>query len=130
MLGLIEENLKKIIGIDVEGINARKTIFGFPNDNWKEWRLDNSLAVLVPGKFITTIDGKENHFIYPEGDQDVLPSGRMPKSGFYSDAIIRQVAIGDDNLNPDDNLQEFKLINDEDVHFLKHHQRQQLPREG
>lgn len=120
MLGEIEEDLKEVIGIDTSGINGRNTLFGFPNENWKEWRLENGLEVLVPEKFITTTDAQGNTYIYPGGDVSVPPSGKLPKGGYYFDTIIRQEEIDEDNLNPDDNLEEFEPISDEDiVHFKR-----------
>lgn len=119
MLGLIEEDLKKIIGVDIEAVNPKYNMFGFLNENWKQWRLQNGLEVLVPEKFNTTYDSLGNCYIYPEGDTCVLPSGRMPKDGYYFDAIIRQCEIDDESLNPEDNLEEFKLISEEVIAYYK-----------
>ena len=63
MLGMIEEDLKEVLGIDVEGVSSRKTMFGFENTDWKEWRLDSGLDVLVPRDFITTEDAQGNHYM-------------------------------------------------------------------
>lgn len=38
MLGLIEDDLREAMGLDVIGVFPRKTMFGFPNENWKPWR--------------------------------------------------------------------------------------------
>ncbi len=47
-----------------------------------------------------------------------ISSGWMPKDGFYFDSIVRQDPIDEDNLNPEDNLEEFGPISDEDLqHF-------------
>jgi uroporphyrinogen-III decarboxylase len=45
----------------------------------------------------------------------------MPVSGFFFDAIIRQEPIDDDNLNPEDNLEEFQPLSNSD---LKHYEAQ------
>ena len=119
MLGLLDEDLKTIIGVDVEAVNGRNTLFGFPCEDWKEWRLDNGLEVLVPGQFNLTEDAAGNHFIHPEGDLDAPPSGRMPKGGFYFDTIIRQGEIDDDDLNPEDNLEEFMPVSEEDISYFR-----------
>ena len=118
MLGLIEEDLEAAMGVDIEGVNGRNTLFGFPCTDWKPWRLDSGLEVLVPGRFNTTRDEKGNTYLYPEGDTGVPPSGKMPKGGFYFDAIIRQEAFDEDRLDPEDNLEEFTPVTDEDLdHF-------------
>jgi len=119
MLGLIEDDLKEAIGVDVEGVNGRNTLYGFPCEDWKPWRLDNGLEVLVPGKFNITEDEAGNKYIYPEGDLSAPPSGKMPKGGFYFDALIRQAELDEDNLNPEDNLEEFKPITEADIEYYK-----------
>ena len=113
MLGLIEDDLKEAIGVDIIAVNGRNTLFGFPNENWKPWTFNN-LEVLVAGNFNTTTDDKGNTYIYPEGDLTVKPSGKLPKGGYYFDSIIRQGPIDEDHLNPEDNLEEFKPISDAD----------------
>lgn len=118
MLGLIEDDLKEVIGVDLIAVNGRNTLFGFPNENWKSWKF-NDLDVLVAGNFNTTTDEKGNTYIYPEGDLRVPPSGKLPKGGFYFDSIIRQGPIDEDHLNPEDNLEEFKPISDDDVAYFE-----------
>ncbi len=119
MLGLIEEDLKTVLGVDVEAGNGSGTFFGFPAEDWKPWTLNNGLEVLVPGQFNTTKDSLGNTFIYPEGDTSIPPSGRMPKTGHFFDAIIRQEEINEDSLNAEDNLEEFKEITDNEISFYK-----------
>lgn len=119
MLGLIEEDLADVIGIDTAAVASRDNLFGFRNEDWKEWRLHNGLEVLVPGNFNTTVDEAGNTFIYPEGDLEAPPSGRMPRDGYYFDSIIRQGDIDEDHLDPEDNLEEFKPINDENLSWFK-----------
>jgi hypothetical protein len=118
MLGEVEEDLKQAMGIDVEGVLARKTMFGFTNDRWKEWRTPQGLEVLVPGDFNTTVDGNGDILIYPEGDLDARPSGRMPKDGYFFDAIIRQEPLVEDELNVEDNLEEFAPVTQEDLDYF------------
>jgi uroporphyrinogen-III decarboxylase len=118
MLGLIEEDLKQAMGIDTEGVFRRKSRFGFANEDWKPWGMEDGLEVLVGGGFQVTRDENGDVLIYPEGDLDAPPSGRMPKGGFFFDAIVRQEPIDDDKLNPDDNLQEFGPISDEELEWL------------
>ncbi len=115
MLGWIDEDLKEALGIDVEGAAPRKTMFGFPNERWKMWRTPWGLEVLVSEQFVTTMDENGDVLIYPEGDGTAPPSGRMPKSGYFFDTIIRQEPIDEDRLNPEDNLEEFGPVSDTDL---------------
>lgn len=113
MLGLIEEDLKKAIGIDAEGVFGRGDMFGHAEGKLKEWKQDNGDIVLISENFVTTEDDKGNHYIYPCGDTSVAPCAKMPKNGFYFDAISRQEPFDDvDELDPEDNLEEFGYVSD------------------
>ena len=48
MLGVVDEDLKQALGVDVDGVFPPETMFGFRNENWKPWRLDDGTEVLVP----------------------------------------------------------------------------------
>ena len=118
MLGEIALDLQEALGVDVVGIWGLKTLFGFKNENWKPWTLFDGTPVLVPEGFNTEPEPDGSIFMYPEGDRGVPPSGRMPTGGFYFDSIIRQEPIDDTNLNPEDNLEEFGPVSDEELeHF-------------
>ncbi len=118
MLGEIDEELKQAMGIDTEGVFRRKTRFGFPNENWKTWRMEDGLEVLVGEGFEITRDENGSILIYPEGDRSAPPSARMPKGGYFFDAIIRQDPIDEGRLNPEDNVQEYGPISNEDLAWL------------
>jgi hypothetical protein len=118
MLGIIEEDLKKIMGIDVEGIPAPETLFGFRSESWKPWRLDSGLEVLVSGHFQTSKDKNGDTLIYPKGDLSAPPSGRMPRNGYFFDTIVRQDPIDEARLNPEDNLEEFVPISKADLDYF------------
>ncbi len=120
MLGLVEDDLMEAMNIDVEGVFPYKTMFGFPNENWKPWRMYDGLEVLVAGNFDTTVDQNGDTLIYPEGDATAPPSGRMPQGGYFFDAIIRQEPIEDERLNPEDNLEEFEYVTDQDLAHFAH----------
>jgi len=118
MLGLIEEDLKKVMGIDIAGITAPETLFGFRNENWRPYRLDSGLEVLVSEHFRTTKAPNGDTLIYPRGDLSAPPSGRMPKDGFFFDTIVRQEPIDEAKLNPEDNLEEFGPVSLEDLDYF------------
>ena len=114
MLGWIDEDLKQAMGIDVEGVFRRRNMFGFPNENWKPWDF-NGLEVLVPGQFNTTVDANGDTLIYPEGDLSAKPSGRMPKGFWFFDSVIRQDHFDENQPDPEDNCEEFRLLSESDV---------------
>ena len=118
MLGLVEEDLQQALGIDVDGFGPRGTIFGFPNENWREYRLPWGQEALVSRHFQTTQDDSGDLLIYPQGDRTAPPSGRMPAGGFFFDSIIRQPPLDEAALDPADNLEEFGPVSGEDLdHF-------------
>ena len=120
MLGLIEQDLAEALGLDLAGVLARNTSFGYPNEHWKEFRTPWGQVVLISGHFQYTVDANGDLLTYPEGDLTAPPSGRMPPSSYYFDAIIRQEEIDEDRLDPADNLEEFGPLSDADVaHFRR-----------
>jgi hypothetical protein len=121
MLGEVSLDLIDTLQLDIVMLPARWNIFGFENAGWKHWRTFDGTDVLVPGKFNTISEPNGDILQYPQGDNSVPASGRMPKGGFYFDAIIRQQPIDDSKLNPEDNLEEFTIIGEDDLkHYEKH----------
>jgi hypothetical protein len=120
LLGEVKPDLIDVLGIDVIGISGAKTMFGFRNENWKPWTTFDGTPALVPEAFNIDPEPNGDLLMYPEGDKSVPPSGRMPAGGYYFDAIIRQPPIDDNTLNPQDNLEEFGTITDEELaHFAQ-----------
>jgi hypothetical protein len=119
MLGLIEDDLKDCIGIDTLAVDIGYTMFGFRNKNWKEWETPWGQVILVAGDFNTVRDTNGDFLIFPQGDTSTPPSGKMPKSGFFFDAVIRQEKIDEEKLNPEDNTEEFSIISDNDIMLWK-----------
>ena len=117
-LGEVEPDLAEALGVDTAMAMPPITAFGMPAKDWKEWTAPWGQTVLVPGGFQTTVDENGDILAYPMGDLSAPPSGKMPKSSFFFDAITRQDEIDEDNLNPEDNLQEFKVLSDDTVAAL------------
>jgi hypothetical protein len=119
MLGEIKPDLMDALGIDVVSLRSHRTMFGFPNEGWKEWKLFDGTPVLVPEAFNTDPEPDGSILMYPEGDRSVPPSARMPRDGYYFDSLPRQGPIDDSRLNPEDNLEEFGLISDDDLAYFE-----------
>ena len=119
MLGDIEEDLKEVLKIDTDWMYPAVGIFGFANEDWKEWKTPWGQLVLVPGSFNTTKDENGDTLIYPEGDTSAAPSGRMPTNGFFFDSIIRQEPFEEENLTAEDNLEEFQPIPEEQLEYYR-----------
>jgi hypothetical protein len=119
MLGEIGIDLLDRLGADVVPLNATRTFFGYHKRDWKPWTLHDGTPLLVPGGFNTDPEPSGDILQYPEGDNSVPPSGRMPEGGYYFDAIIRQESFDEDNLNLEDNLEEFDPISDEQLAYYE-----------
>lgn len=119
MLGEIGADLREALGIDVVNLPGPKNFFGFVNADFKPWRTFDGTNVLVAGEFNTEPDADGAILQYPEGDKSVPASAKMPKGGFYFDAIIRQEPIDEAKLNPADNLEEFEPVSDEDLRIYE-----------
>jgi hypothetical protein len=118
MLGLVEEDLLDAMGVDTVGVFPRKTMFGFPAENWKEWSY-RGLDVLVPERFVVREEADGALLIFPEGDKTAPPSGRMPSGSTFFDAIVRQPPIDEERLDPEENCEEFSLVGEEDLAYIR-----------
>lgn len=118
MMGRIENDLKEALRTDVDAIPTLYSFFGIARNEWKEYRMEDGQEVLVPKDFNVTRNEEGDIFMHPRGDLSVPPSARMPKGGYYFDALMRQHPIDDEKLNPADNLEEFGPIGEDELAFL------------
>jgi hypothetical protein len=118
MLGEIDPELMEALQIDVIGLSPKNNMFGINNSGeLKEFKTFWGQTVLVPKDFNTSFDDDGNLLIHPEGDLDAPASAKMPKASYFFDALIRQEPIDESKLDPDDNLEEFNPITDEDLEY-------------
>jgi hypothetical protein len=122
MLGEVDTEVKEALGVDVVGLEGPTTAFRFPNVNWRPWRPFHGTEVLVSEHFVTTETAEGDTLIYPGGDENAAASGRMPKDGFYFDAIVRQDPIDWEHLDPEEWVSDtFSVYTDA---YLEHLRRQ------
>ena len=119
LLGEIGVDLLDALGADVVPLRRPVTTFGFRNEGWKDWTTFAGTPVLVPEGFNTDPDANGDILLYPCGDKTVPASARMPRGGFYFDALTRQDPIDDDHLRVEDNLEEFTSVPEADLVLLK-----------
>lgn len=81
--------------------------------------MPDGLEVLVSEEFCVNRHTNGDILIHPQGDLSAPPSGRMPKGGYFFDAIIRQPTIVEEELKPEDNLEEFNLLEERDLEELR-----------
>jgi len=119
MLGEIAPDLIEALGVDVVGLSNRATMFGFRNEGWKPWKMSDGTPVLVPEGFNTAPDAEGNVMMYPQGDRSAPPCARMPRNGFYFDALDRQKPIDWKQMDVADNLEEFSAVSDEELDYYR-----------
>jgi len=120
ILGMVEEDVRKAIGVDIVGLWAPTTFFNYRNEAWKPWKLFDGTDVLVGRGFTVKEDEKGDLLIYPAGDTTVPPSARLPKGGFYFDNITRQEPVDVNHLQGRKDFEEqFTLFKDEDLRYYQ-----------
>ena len=124
MLAEVEEPVRRALGVDVYGIMLPVTIFGYRNENWKPFRLFDGTEVLVSEHFVWDELPNGDLVQYPGGDRSAPASGRMPRDGFYFDAIVRQEPIDESRLDPEEWVEQtYGLFGDEELRFLEEQSR-------
>jgi hypothetical protein len=99
MLAEVEEPVKRALGVDTFGIQLPTTIFGYRNEGWKTFTMFDGTEVEISGHFEYDVLANGDIVQYPRGDRSAPPSGRMPKGGYYFDAIVRQEPIDESKLD-------------------------------
>ena len=117
MLGEIDTELQQALGLDVVGISTPGTMFGFPSEGWKPFDMPDGTPVLVPQKFNYTVSAQGDILMYPQGDMSVSPCAKMPKTGYFFDAINRQQPIDESKIDPADNCEEFGILSEADLRY-------------
>ena len=119
MLGEIDSELLREMDIDVIGLFGAKNMFSVPNEGWKVHKTLWGQEVLFPANFNYTYNSNGDILMYPEGDTSQPPSGMMPKSGYFFDALNRQGPIDDSTLKVEDNLEEFTHVTEDELSYWK-----------
>jgi hypothetical protein len=120
MLGMVEDDVREALGVDVVGLEGDGTFFGFPARDWKPFTLFDGTPVLVPGGFNTELNPDGSLYQYPLGDKRYAPSGRMPAGGFYHDAIEREEPFEPEDLDPEAWVADMAhVLTDEELRLLE-----------
>lgn len=118
MMGEIQPDLMDALGVDAISLWRRNNMFGFRNENWKPWTLFDGTPLLVPEAFNTQPEADGSILMYPEGDHNASPSGRMPKDGFYFDCLLRPTLPDDYEMDIRENTEEFQPIPQEELDYI------------
>ena len=121
ILGEVDEDLMKLLGIDVIGIwSPRAMFFGYLQDNWKPWNLQDGTEVLIGSGFQWTEDAEGNIYTYPCGDISAKPCAKLPKGGYYFDSISKFPPVDKNNLNArEDFKDQFQLYTEDALKYFE-----------
>lgn len=119
MLGEVEEPLRRKLHLDIVGVPTPSTMFGFRNENWKNFTMPDGTEVLVPGDFNYTRDENGAYLMHPQGDLSVPPCAKMPVDGYFFDATNRQQPFSEESLNPMDNIEDFGILTEADLAYFE-----------
>ena len=118
MLGEVDAELREIIGCDCVSVGGPSNSFGTTQTEHHLQRTPWGQEVLISSGIDMTPAADGNVYIYPQNDRSCSPSGVMPEGCFFFNAKERNFTVDDDNLNPEDNLEEFRPVSDA---TLKHY---------
>lgn len=118
MTAFVEPDLAECMGCDVQQLYNFGDTYGHRNIAWKEWTF-RGIPVLIPEDCTIREDGNGGYYVFPEGDDSVEPSGHMPADGFYFDNLTRTPEFDEDQANPEDNLEDYMLVSDEQIAYHK-----------
>ena len=122
LLGMVEDDLRQVLGLCVAEVSNNYTLFGYENKNLKPWKLPSSLDVLVGEGFVTSKDKKTGYtYVHPQGNIKAPPSGRLPPSGFYFDNCFRTFReFDEDKYNGrKDYIEDYKVYTDEQLRTIE-----------
>ena len=116
MLGEVDEDLRRAMGVDVVGLWGTGTMFGYKNENWKPWAMPDGTPVLMGGGFECDVLGNGDVCVYPGGNRNAPYSMRMPAGGFFFDNIERSPEPDWDNLTPIEDFKgDYRVAGDEEA---------------
>lgn len=118
MLGEIEPDLQEIIGTDCLPVFGQKNVFGINENSLHEQTTPWGQKVMISSGIDLTPSEDGNIYIYAQGDKTYPPSAVMPESCYFIDALQRQEYVDDESITPEDNLEEYQPISDEDLQYF------------
>ena len=117
MLGEIDEELQDIIGVDCVPVFGPKDMFEIDETQLHEQITPWGQHVLIATGIDLSTDEKGDVYIYAKGDCSFLPSAIMPSNCYFINAIERQGEVDESTLDPQDNLEEFGTLTEEDIDY-------------
>lgn len=117
MLGQVDPDLMQALQCDVVGLWNDTNSYGYRNQNWQPWRMDDGTPVEICGGFQYDTDQRGNKWVYPHGNREAEYCATMPKDGSFFDAVLREkfdFDLDEEDLTPlEDFRNDFAVASDE-----------------
>lgn len=124
MLGEVEDDLLRALQVDVIGLWNKVNFYGYKNENWKPWEMDDGTPVWMGADFAYDEDEKGTKWLYPQGDRTAQYSAMMPKGGSFFDGAPREafdMELEEEDLTPlEDFKDDFQIASEEDARYWEH----------
>ena len=116
----VEGGCNDITRACAQGLKKSLGITSGANKVFEPYQMFDGTEVQVSGHFEYDVQPDGSIVQYPGGDRSAPPSGRMPKDGFYFDAIVRQEPIDEAALDPREWVEQtYSPYSEEDLRFLE-----------
>ena len=120
MLGLVDDDVRKALGVDTVGLWRRKNNLGLQHKGWTPWTMMDGTPVEMSGGFAVDYLPDGSAVTYPQGDKSVPPSLKMPKTGYFFDGIPRAAPFDENDLDAvRDFKEQFTVFSDEDALWIE-----------
>lgn len=120
ILGCVDEDVMKALDVDVIGLWNPLNTLGVKNGNWQPWNMPDGTPTLMASGMKFSVDEKGVTYIYPQGDDTVPPSMKLPSGGYFFDNIDRSGEFDEDDLDPRrDFKDDFGIFDDETARYLE-----------
>lgn len=120
MLGVVDEDLRKIIGADVIGINHPANSLGVPDGPKQKFFMPDGTPTYIAAANAYDLLPDGGIKMYPQGDRSAAPSTYMPAGGYFFDIIDRAGEVDEDDLTP---VEDFKglysVMNDQTAQYFE-----------
>ncbi len=121
MLGLVEEDVREALKVDVVGLVSKVNFFGVREVEEKIpfTMFDGTPTLIAKNNALKT--GEDGRiYVYPQGDTSVAACAQMPKGGFFFDNIDRAEEFDEDHLDPENDFKDaFSVMSDEDAAYFE-----------
>ncbi|HVI43126.1 MAG TPA: hypothetical protein VM577_21160 [Anaerovoracaceae bacterium] len=102
MLGTVDDEMRKIMGSDVIGLNSMYDSAGCPikSDSYKNFPMNDGTQALLSSQHEWDVAPNGRTYMYPLGDRSLAPSMLMPEGGYFFGLCNRSPGWDKDNLTP------------------------------